>query len=579
MYRHVGIRESCLAALVMKVDQTQLQLSLELSRMKRVNTRVEKDSMGEMRVPANALYGASTQRALENFPISDLRLPPEFVISLALIKLCAAEVNSELGLLTRSKARAISRAAREIVKGQWSDQFPVDVFQTGSGTSTNVNMNEVLARRARLILRADPDDRDYLHPNDAVNLCQSSNDVIPTAMHLSALEMILNELLPALSKLEAALLDKADEFNSLVKSGRTHHQDATPITLGQEFSGYAAQIESARAAIKQSAEGLRSLAIGGTAVGTGVNSAEGFGKLMAEKLSRELGFEVVESPNHFRSQASIDDVVNVSGSLRMLALALIKMINDLRWMSSGPSDGLGEIRLPSVQPGSSIMPGKVNPVILESAHMVAIHVLGLDSGIAFAGQSGNFELNTTLPLVAHNLLQAIKLLARSAENVAEKCILGIEAKPDGLKGVHSNNALVTALAPVLGYDKAALIAKSVVESGDTVLAVAERETDIPASELQALLNPLSLTKAGNISRKQVKKRRKEPGMKKERKRGFRVGDRVEILGYKTAISWGDRKPQCYGFIVNIDGAYIQVRPRWWPEGDVIERYPNELKAA
>ncbi|MCA9815682.1 MAG: class II fumarate hydratase [Candidatus Obscuribacterales bacterium] len=547
--------------------------------MKSSLTRVERDSMGEVSVPAGALYGASTQRAVQNFPISDLRLAPEFISALALIKLCAARVNARNGSLSRKKAGAIVKAAREVIAGRFYDQFVVDVFQTGSGTSTNTNMNEVLARRARLIMREDPDDRDVLHPNDHVNLGQSSNDVIPTALHLSALVLSRSLLLPALAALEEALASKAEAFADIVKNGRTHHQDAVPIRLGQEFSGYAAQIGQAARSIDQTAERLHYLAIGGTAVGTGVNSAVGFGSDVCAEISQFLGIAVEESENHFRSQATIDDVVAFSATLRTLALAYIKIVNDLRWMSSGPSSGLSEISIPAVQPGSSIMPGKVNPVILESAHMAALQVLGADTVIAYAAQSGSFELNATLPVVAFNLLQAIKLLAVSADNMRQKCIDGIEPNPKGLSGVERNNALATALNPVIGYDRAAAIAKIVSQTGESVLAVALRETGMAEAELKRLLDPLTMTAPGNAVRAKKTPRARTKNMASNGKKGYRVGDRVEFLGYKTAISWGDRKPQRYGFIESIDGAYINVRPRWWPEGEVIERYPAEIKPA
>lgn len=541
--------------------------------------RIERDSMGELAVPSDAYYGASTARALENFPVSELRFPSVFIEALCLIKSCAARVNRELGLLEGDLADAIAEACDRIAAGEFHDQFVVDIFQTGSGTSTNTNMNEVLARRARFILREDPDDREVLHPNDHVNLGQSSNDVIPTALHLSALVLTRRILLPALAALEQSLASKAEEFADIVKNGRTHHQDAVPIRLGQEFSGYAAQIGQAARSIDQAVERLHYLAIGGTAVGTGVNSAIGFGRDVCAEISGHLGIAIEETENHFRAQATIDDVVAFSATLRTLSLACIKIVNDLRWMSSGPSSGLSEIAIPAVQPGSSIMPGKVNPVILESAHMAALQVLGADTVIAYAAQSGSFELNATLPVVAYNLLQAIKLLAASADNMRRKCIDGIKTNAKGLSGVERNNALATALNPVIGYDRAAAIAKIVSQTGESVLTVALRETGLPEAELKRLLDPLSMTAPGNAVRAKKARRARTKKVASNARKGYRVGDRVEFLGYKTAISWGDRKPQRYGFIESIDGAYINVRPRWWPEGEVIERYPAEIKPA
>lgn len=463
---------------------------------KSTRTRIERDSMGEVLVPDHALYGASTQRAVDNFPISGLRLPDEFIQSLALIKLCASRVNQSSGLISKRKARAIQKALQEIVDGKLMDQFVVDVFQTGSGTSTNMNMNEVVARRSRFILRTDLDDRDYIHPNNHVNLSQSSNDVIPSALNLSALLLTKNMLLPALDELARALAKKARKFKNTVKSGRTHLQDATPVTLGQEFSGYASQIREARKMISQAANNLSSLAIGGTAVGTGINSPVGFGKAVCSELSEHIDVTVKETKNHFRSQSTIDDVVAFSGSLKVLAVALIKITNDLRWMASGPNDGLSEIILPEVQPGSSIMPGKVNPVILESAQQVAVQVIGADSTITVAGQSGNFELNVMLPVVAYNLLNSIKLLANTAANMRIKCIDGIEANKKALASVEKNCSLVTALAPMIGYDQAARISKIAQKTGKSVFEIALQETDLGEDELVTVLDPLSMTKPG-----------------------------------------------------------------------------------
>lgn len=537
--------------------------------------RVEADSMGAVSVPSDALYGASTQRAVENFPISDFRMPIEFIRALALIKLSCLVVNREEKRISARKSKAIEKALKEVLDGKWDDQFVVDVFQTGSGTSTNMNLNEVVARRARFFMRADLDDRSSIHPNDDVNLSQSSNDVIPSALHLSALLLAENELLPSLESLRAELERKSQEFAQVVKSGRTHLQDATPITLGQEFSGYEAQLQEAMDFIGLAAERLRFLAIGGTAVGTGINAPVGFGDSVCKHLTGLAGVKVKETGNHFRSQSTIDDVVFVSSALKSLAVGLIKIANDLRWMSSGPNEGLAEITIPEVQPGSSIMPGKVNPVILESVLQSCVYVLGADSAITVAGQSGNFELNVMLPLVAHNLLTSLKILANSARNLSDRCIKGIEANEEVLASVQSNSALATALNPLIGYDAAARIAKIAQQSGKTILAVALEETSISESELKRVLDPLSMT----MPRQELSSTRARKSKKRVKRTGlsFKVGDKVEILNYKTALSWGDRKPQKFGFVVAVDGGYIYVKPRWWKEGEHFEFYASEIK--
>lgn len=458
--------------------------------------RVERDSMGEITVPAYAYYGASTQRAVENFPISDLRMPPEFIAALAAVKYCAAEANNQLGLLSAEHAAAIKNALGEVLQGRFDSSFVVDVFQTGSGTSTNMNINEVVARRARELMGGSGDDRSLVHPNDHVNSGQSSNDVIPTALHLSAYRLIDRQLLPAVEVLARALKTKSKEFRKVVKTGRTHLQDATPVTLGQEFGGYAAQLTEAASHLRQTSRRLTRVALGGTAVGTGINAHPRFASTVCELLSRELGFRVREAKNHFRAQSTIDDVVAVSGALKLLAVALKKIADDIRWMGSGPRAGFGELALPEVQPGSSIMPGKVNPVIAESVRMVCVQVMGYDTTITIAGQGDNFELNVMLPVVAYDLLQSIKILASSCRNFSEQCVVGLVATDAGPRSVESGLALATALVPEIGYDEAARLAKLAATTGETILEVAKRETKIPEKKLRRLLDPLKLTRRG-----------------------------------------------------------------------------------
>ena len=376
--------------------------------------RVERDSMGEVEVPRDALFGAQTRRALDNFPISDLRKPRRFVQALGAIKLEAANVNYELGLLDEELRDAIVRAAEEVMEGELDNQFVLDVFQTGSGTSTNMNANEVISNRAIQLLGGELGSKEPVHPNDHVNRGQSSNDVIPTAIHLAALISMKEDLIPALEKLQRALQEKAREFDDVIKTGRTHLQDATPIRLGQEFEGYAGQIERGIQRVRKAMDELAEVALGGTAVGTGVNTHPEFASRVCQRLSRRFGVEVRETENHFQAQSAMDGTVFASGALKTVAVSLMKISNDIRWLGSGPRAGIGEIALPEVQPGSSIMPGKVNPVIAESAAMVAAQVMGNDATITIAGQSGNFELNVMLPLIAYNLLQSIELLASAS---------------------------------------------------------------------------------------------------------------------------------------------------------------------
>jgi fumarate hydratase class II len=461
-------------------------------------TRVERDTMGPVEVPADAYYGAQTMRAVQNFPISDLRFPRRFIQALGLIKEAATHVNVELGLLDERKGEAIAQAAHEVADGKLDDQFPIDIFQTGSGTSTNMNANEVIANRAHEILGGRLGEKSQVHPNDDVNKGQSSNDVIPTAIHLSAFLAVRDELIPALQTLQLALGEKAREFWPIVKTGRTHLQDATPIRLGQEFEGYAGQIERAIDRARVAEGELSELALGGTAVGTGVNAPEGFAGKVIERLSHQTGLPLSETGNHFQAQSTLDGVVAASGELRTIAVSLMKIANDIRWMGSGPRAGIGELALPAVQPGSSIMPGKVNPVIAESLMMAAAQVMGNDLTISLGGQYGNFELNTMMPVVAYNLLQSIHLLAAGARNFADQCVSGLEATERGPEMVEKGLMLATALAPEIGYEKAAEIAKEAARTGRTIREVARERTQLSPEELDRILDPAAMTQPGNV---------------------------------------------------------------------------------
>ncbi len=464
-------------------------------------TRTESDSMGQMKVPARSYYGAQTARAVENFPVSGGTLPREFTSAVGMIKLAAAETNMELGLLGKRAGKAIAKAAKEVAEGKLDDHFVVDVFQTGSGTSTNMNANEVIANRANEILGGKIGDKSPVHPNDHVNMGQSSNDVIPSAIHISALIEINGKLLPALSKLQKSLSRKSRSFGGTVKTGRTHLQDATPITLGQEFGGYAAMISQRMADIKSSGDGLRELALGGTAVGTGINTHKKFGAKTAARISRLSGTGFVEAKNHFEAQGAKDAVVQTSGSLKTLAASLMKIANDIRWLGSGPRCGFGEIDLPAVQPGSSIMPGKVNPVMAESLTQVCAQVIGNDAAITIGGQSGNFELNVMMPMMANNLLSSVSLLSNACRLFAEKCVDGIGVNKNRCEEtVEESLAMCTSLAPVIGYDSAAAIAKEAFEKGKTVREVATGKKALSKKQLDSLLNPLSMTGAG-VSKK------------------------------------------------------------------------------
>ena len=455
-----------------------------------MNFREEKDTMGVVRVPENAYYGAQTQRAVENFPISGMTLPAVFIRSLALIKKSAATVNAELKVIDPDAARAIVQAAGEVMEGIHNDHFVVDVFQTGSGTSTNMNMNEVLATRANEIITGKRAGKAPVHPNDHVNAGQSSNDVIPTALHISALWTISGDLVPALQDLLKALNARASEFASIHKIGRTHLQDAVPLTLGQEFTGYARQIELGLERLDDAAKRLRELALGGTAVGSGLNAHPQFAPRAIEQIANQTGLPFVEAQNHFEAQAARDAAVETSGVLKTIAVSLVKIANDLRWLASGPRCGLGEINLPSLQPGSSIMPGKVNPVMPEVIIQIAAQVIGNDTAITIGGQSGNFELNVTLPLIAHNLLQSIALLSSGIAVFNEKCIRGITVNRDKCEGnIEQSLAMVTGLVPHVGYEKSAAIAKEAFETGKTVREVITEKKLLPVDTIDKILNP------------------------------------------------------------------------------------------
>jgi fumarate hydratase class II len=454
-------------------------------------TRIERDSMGEMEVPAEALYGASTQRAVINFPISGQRFPRRFIRALALVKQAAAEANGELGLLDRDVAAAIAAAAGEVAAGLHDDQFPIDIYQTGSGTSTNTNMNEVVARLASVRLGGDR----HVHPNDDVNNCQSSNDVIPTAMQLAAAMAVEEDLVPALEALRGALDTKAEEFWPIVKTGRTHLQDATPIRLGQEFRGYAGQLEESLRRARSAEDELVVVPLGGTAVGTGINAHPGYALAACARLAVLSGLDVQEAPNHFHAQASLDAVIAAHGALRTIALSLWKIASDVRLLGMGPRAGIGELALPETQPGSSIMPGKVNPVIVESLTMVVARVIGNDATVAFS-QTGSFlELNVMMPVTAVVLLESIALLAASARNFAERCVSGLAATDRGPALVQQGLMLATALAPDIGYDAAAALAKEAFRTGRTIRELAT-ERGIAADRLDELLDPASMTEPG-----------------------------------------------------------------------------------
>lgn len=454
--------------------------------------RTERDSMGELQVPAQALWGAQTQRAVQNFPISGRPMPREFIRALGLIKAAAAEVNGGFGLLGKGTAQAIRTAALAVAGGEHDAQFPIDVFQTGSGTSSNMNANEVIAALANAAAG-----KSRVHPNDHVNLGQSSNDVIPTAIRVSAQIATVEQLLPALKHLRRTIEKQARALGRITKTGRTHLMDAMPLTFAQEFGAWAAQLASAQARIEDALKRVRRLPIGGTAIGTGINADPRFGKGMAKALSSLAGTKFESAEDKFEGIAAQDDAVELSGQLSALAVALMKIANDLRWMNSGPLAGLGEIELPALQPGSSIMPGKVNPVIPEATCMVCAQVMGHHTAITVAGQSGNFQLNVMLPLIAYDLLDSIGLLSNVMRLLADRAIDGLKARPDRVReALDRNPILVTALNPLIGYEKAAAIAKQAYKEGRPVLDVAVETSGLSAKELRGLLDPTALTRGG-----------------------------------------------------------------------------------
>jgi fumarate hydratase class II len=454
-------------------------------------TRVEHDSLGEVRVPAEARWGAQTQRAVENFRISGEPIPARLVRAIVLVKGAAAVENARLGILAQDMADAIRAAAAEVAEGRWDDQFPIDVFQTGSGTSSNMNANEVLAHLAAERLGRP------VHPNDHVNASQSSNDVFPSAIHVAALDAVRSDLLPALDALAAALRDKAVELAGVVKAGRTHLMDATPVTLGQEFGGYASAVEHGVERIRASLGRVGELPLGGTAVGTGINAPPGFAAAVIARLAAELDLPLVEARDHFEAQGGRDALVELSGLLRTVAVSLVKVSNDLRLMSSGPSAGLAEIHLPELQPGSSIMPGKVNPVIPEVVIQVAAQVIGNDAAIAFAGSTGSFELNVAMPVMARNLLESITLLASASRAMAERCVRGIEADVERCRHyAEASPSIVTALAPHLGYEVAAGVVKEATASRRTLRAVVLERGLMTPDEVDRALDVVAMTRGG-----------------------------------------------------------------------------------
>ena len=452
--------------------------------------RIERDSMGELKVPADALYGAQTQRAVENFPISGLRMPREFIRALGLIKSAAAQANADLGHLKKAPAKAIRKAAERVARGEFDAHFPIDVFQTGSGTSSNMNANEVIAHVAAAA-------GTKVHPNDDVNNGQSSNDVIPTAIQVSAVLVASERLLPALAHLKATLDKRAKELRKVAKTGRTHLMDAMPVTFGQELAGWSAQVGSAIERVGDALKRVRRLPQGGTAVGTGINADAKLGPAVAAELTRMTGVKFESSANYFEGISSQDAAVELSGQLKTLAVGLLKIANDLRWMNSGPLAGLGEIELPALQPGSSIMPGKVNPVIPEAVAMVCAQVIGNDATITVAGQSGNFQLNVMLPVVALNLLQSLELLANASRALADKAIAGFKVRSGNIEQALARNPiLVTALNSVIGYDKGAATAKKAYKEGRPIIDVAIETTGLSRRQLEQLLDPVALTRGG-----------------------------------------------------------------------------------
>ena len=458
--------------------------------------RLEKDSLGEMKVPVNAYYGAQTQRAVENFQISNLRFSYQFIQSLALIKKSSAKVNAQLGLLDKDIAEIIISVAEDIINGDYLSEFVIDIFQTGSGTSTNMNMNEVISNIAIEKIGRKKGDKNSVHPNDHVNLGQSSNDVIPTAIHIALIKSITFDLIPSLEILAKALKKKSIEFDRTIKTGRTHLQDATPITLGQEFSGYYGQVQNGIEKLNDSLKWLSKVALGGTAVGTGINTHKDFARLVCKEIAKSTNLEIIETDNHFQAQSTIDAISGTAGVIKSLSLSIMKICNDIRWMGSGPRSGLGEINLPAVAPGSSIMPGKVNPVIAESFLQVCAQVYGNCSTVELSAQTGNFELNVMLPVVAHNILESVEIMAKSAVNFSEKCITDLEATEQGPNSVHRGLSMVTALVPEIGYDLSAKIAQEAERTGKTVEEIAIEKTDLSPSKIKEILDPFKMINPG-----------------------------------------------------------------------------------
>jgi fumarate hydratase, class II len=462
-----------------------------------MQTRTEKDSMGSMEVPSDALYGATTQRAVLNFPVSGYRLSRPLIRGLGLVKWAAAQANRDLGKLDEERASFIVQAAEEVIEGKLDEHFPIDIFQTGSGTSSNMNANEVIANRASQLAGKPIGSKDPVHPNDHVNMGQSSNDVIPTAIHIAVAESIRNDLMPALERLQEALEAKTQEFWEVIKIGRTHLMDATPIRLGQEFSGYAKQVEHGKLRAGNAIAAIEELALGGTAVGTGLNCHPEFAGRVMSYLWNRTGVAFREARNHFEAQGAKDGLVEASAQLRTISVSLFKIANDLRWLSSGPRCGIGEIQLPATQPGSSIMPGKVNPVICESVMQVCAQVFGNDTAVYWAGANGNLELNVMMPVMAHNVLESTRLLTNVIRIFRNKCVDGVVANSARCgELVEFSMAMVTSLAPIIGYDRAAEIAKESAKTGKTVRTICMERHVLPDAELALALDPVAMTKPG-----------------------------------------------------------------------------------
>lgn len=459
-----------------------------------MGTRIEEDSMGKMVVPDDALWGPQTQRAVENFPISGYRFPGQFIRALGIVKLAAAETNINLGILDRTIGDPIIQAAQEVMAGKWDSQFVVDIFQTGSGTSTNMNANEVIAHRAKQIYLEKTGKVAVIHPNDHVNMGQSSNDVIPACLHISAYDTVKNKLIPVLEELSGELEKKTHEFHDIIKLGRTHLQDATPIRLGQEFSGYAAMVRHGIQRIKNSFYFLGELALGGTAVGTGINTHPGYASQAIQKINALTGIEFREAENHFEAQGSRDAIVETHAAIKTIAVSLTKIANDIRWMGAGPYGNIAELIIPPVQPGSSIMPGKVNPVMAEALIQVTAQVIGNDAVICTSGIAGNFELNIMIPVMAYNFLASVELLANAVNEFTRRCIVGLKADEKRCRElVEKSLALATALSPHIGYDMAAKVAKEAYETGKTLKEIIVAKNLIPENMLDSILDPFAMT--------------------------------------------------------------------------------------